>query len=79
MGYGDDESIRESEDRFDWLLKNDPEFRARLDRDMDRIEAEIAAGRFIPNEVVARHTQRFLETGIWDNDYGEEYKWVFTE
>jgi hypothetical protein len=64
----------------DWLEEaiKDPRFLAMLDRDIAKAEADIEAGRFIPHEVVARQTERFLETGVWE-DLGEEYKWVFTE
>jgi hypothetical protein len=64
---------------FEWNLEHDPEFREYYEREMDKAEADSKAGKLIPHEAVVRHTQRCLETGIWDNNYGEEYKWAFTE
>jgi peptidoglycan/xylan/chitin deacetylase (PgdA/CDA1 family) len=75
----DEEPFRESEARFDWLLANNPAFMTRLEHDVEKTKADIEAGRIIPHEAVVRHTRRFLETGVWDDDYGEEYKWVPTE
>jgi hypothetical protein len=81
-GYGDSSghpNVPAGVDWLEWCLEPDPEFQEFLEREVTRITADVEAGRFIPNEVVQRHTQRFLETGIFDKDYGEEYKWLFTE
>jgi hypothetical protein len=56
---------------FDWAMKNSPAFREHFDRCIEESELAIKEGRVHTTEEVCDAIDRCLETGNWDEIFGD--------